>query len=158
MHWLVLLVFWIVASVLVAVYVSNFSGSLLLNAIADGWMLYICLWIRKLDPHSYSIFWCAAYIALEIGNAIATNSDISATWMEWISGVVGIAMLVVWLFLIYTVRSELDTHYNEREPMGLHLGPVLTFFFSFLYFQSQLYDIAKEKKRQAEDIPSSLIT
>jgi hypothetical protein len=48
---------------------------------------------------------------------------------------------------IYSIRNELQTHYNRIEPIGLQLGGIMTFFFSFLYFQYHLYKIAQLKQR-----------
>jgi hypothetical protein len=56
--------------------------------------------------------------------------------------------------VIFSIRDELQKHYNEREPIGLHLGGVLTFFFSYIYFQYHLHEIAQFKKRQTEGVLS----
>ena len=47
---------------------------------------------------------------------------------------------------IFLIRSDLERHYNEREPYGLQLNGLMTFFFSFLYFQYHLCDIAKRRR------------
>ena len=58
--------------------------------------------------------------------------------------------IVIWIATIYLVRAELHYHYNQREPVGLYLSGVMTFFFSFLYFQYHLYKIAQLRERYGD--------
>jgi hypothetical protein len=58
----------------------------------------------------------------------------------------GLLRIVLWIVTIYVVCAELLKHYNEQEPVGLRLNGFMTFFFSFLYFQSRLYVITQFKK------------
>jgi hypothetical protein len=69
--------------------------------------------------------------------------------MEWIIGVCALTALVAGIGASFVLRSELLRHYNQREPIGLKLGPFMTFFFSYIYFQYHLRDIAEYRERWA---------
>ncbi len=149
--WALLLAWWALGS-LIGWIVPIPYQNLLNSLVVDAWVFYLCLWIRTLDPEAKSIFWCDAYLVVELACAATTvRQDFSATH-EWITELLALASVVLGIATIYLIRSDLQKHYNEREPIGLHLGSVMTFFFSFLYFQSELYDIAEYKKRQADGL------
>jgi hypothetical protein len=115
----------------------------------------VCLWIRTLDPDARCIFWCDAYVIVELACAATTIRQTTSALHEWFTDILAFLSAVLGIATIYLIRADLLKHYNEREPFGLELGPTKTFFFSFLYFQSQLYDIAQFKKRQAEGVVSN---
>jgi len=127
-------------------------GALVANVTLDAWAIYLCLWLRKLNPEFMSIFWCSAFIVLQLafsvpGAPIPLNSGFTIF-------VASLALfdLVLWLVTIYLIRAELHFHYNVSEPVGLYLNGVMTFFFSFLYFQYHLSKIA-ELRRSNGDKP-----
>jgi hypothetical protein len=62
------------------------------------------------------------------------------------SGAIGLAT-------IFLIRTDLERHSNEREPYGLQLGGVMTFFFSFIYFQYHLNEIAKRRRENRAGDP-----
>jgi divalent metal cation (Fe/Co/Zn/Cd) transporter len=64
--------------------------------------------------------------------------------------ILALSSMVLGIATVFMIKSDLERHYNDREHAGLVLGGVMTFFFSFLYFQYHLYDIAKRRKRVAE--------
>jgi len=151
-HWLVLLVISIVSTNLVNSYAPHPYRELLNSLPVDAWAFYLCLWIRKLDPDAHSPFWCHVSVIVELGYAAATIRQNPSHTLEYLIGVLAVISLALGIATIYLIRADLLKHYNEREPIGLQLGPVLTFFFSFFYFQSQLYDIAQFKRRQAQGL------
>jgi hypothetical protein len=113
--------------------------------------------MRKLDRKSKSLFWVLASVAGEVALAefpVLHNPPIFIIILL-VSLMICLSALPV--VAIFVIRAELQKHYNEREPIGLHLDPIATFALSFFYFQYHLYDIAQSKKRQAEEsatIPS----
>jgi hypothetical protein len=149
-HWFVLLLVWWVLIALIGWLAPQSYQNLLNSLVADAWVFYFCLWIRALDPESQSPFWCDVYVVVELACAATTIQQSPSARHMWITGILGLASSVLGIATIYLIRSDLKKHYNEREPIGLQLNPWMTFFFSFLYFQSQLYGIAQFKKRQAE--------
>jgi hypothetical protein len=148
-HWLVLLLAWTALTSLIEAYAPKPYEELLNSLVVDGWAFYLCLWIRNLNPDAKSPFWCDVYLVVEIACAsLAIRQDPSPGLSNLIL-VLGMASAALGLATIFLIRYDLEKHYNEREPIGLHLGAGMTLLFSFLYFQSQLYQIAQYKKRQA---------
>jgi hypothetical protein len=149
---LVLFLAWFILSALIGEYAPKSYQELLNSLVVDAWALYLCLWIRRLNPDSKSAFWCDVYLIVEIACASLTIRQHPSQAVQSLIVVLGIASGVLGFATIYLIRYDLLKHYNEREPIGLYLGPVMTFFFSFLYFQSKLYEIAQFKERQAAGI------
>jgi len=145
-HWTALLLGWFAAAIAVAICVPDKYNDLAQSLLFDGWVFYLCHWIRRLNPEAKSPFWCDIYVVIQL-----TAAGLGA--FAPISMVVSILVLVlsiVWLILgiatIFMVKSDLEDHYNNREHVGLLLSGGMTFFFSFLYFQHHLYQIAKRKQ------------
>lgn len=127
-HWAVLLVVIAVAEALVMALAPKPSREFLINLVAAAWPIYLCLWIRKIDPKSTSLYWALA-------------SFITGFLFSWI----------LWIVVIFEVREELLAHYNRREPIGLRLNWFLTLLFSFAYFQYHLRSIAQQDQQEAEE-------
>lgn len=106
----------------------KFSRDFLLNLVIAAWPIYLCLWIRKIDPKSVSLYWALA-------------SFVTGFLFSWI----------LWIVVIFEAREELLAHYNRREPIGLRLNWFLTLLFSFVYFQYHLRTIAEEKQSEDEE-------
>ncbi len=65
-----------------------------------------------------------------------------------LSPVTDLINLILYFVGIFMMRSLLERHYREAEPIGLSLSGVMTFFFGALYFQYHLHDIAEFRGRQ----------
>jgi hypothetical protein len=115
----------------------------------DGWAVYLCIWLRKLDPAWDNIGWCIAIVATEVLGKVIGDFTPHSSWLEFFSMATTLAGIVIYLLLIFSIRDAILQHYNEREPVGLTLSPWLTLFFSFYYFQYHLYPIAQFKDRVA---------
>jgi len=162
-HWTALLFAFLLIEILLEKFLPDlyigFADTLLLNA----WLIYLCLWMRKLAPHSRSLTWAWISIAAELAlNSVQflQNEEVllpspSLGWL--IRGLIA-ASFVLAVAVIFILRGELMQHYTQREPIGLYLSPVLTFLFSCLYFQYHFYDIAQFKKRQAKGFPAAVNT
>jgi hypothetical protein len=148
-HWFVLtLVYW-AFSALARNYAPKPYIELIISLGVDAWVFYLCLWLRHLEPESKSVFWGDASIIVELTYAATTISQKPSHALELSTNVLGTASAILGLITIYVIRHDLVKHYNEKENFNLQLGGVLTFFFSFIYFQYHLYDIAKSKKDEA---------
>ena len=90
--------------------------------------LYLCIWVRKIEPRSSSLYWAIASLVTGVGFLFS--------WL-------------LWFVVIFELREELLDHYNRREPINLRLNWFLTFLFSFVYFQFALNKITREKERAA---------
>ncbi len=149
-HWFALLAAWGALASLIQWLAPKPYQNLLNSIVINSWPFYLTMWIRSLDQDARSPFWCDVYVIVELACALMTiqqnpsplHQDITVI-LEWASGILGIAT-------IYLIRADLLKHYNQREPIGLSLSVGMTWFFSFLYFQSQLYAIAELKRRQSE--------
>jgi hypothetical protein len=151
-HWLVLVLAWWTLEILASWLAPKPYLNLLTSLIVDAWAFYLCMWIRSLDSDARSPFWCDVFVVVELAFAAMTIQQNPSVLHQSITGILGFASPFLGLATIYLIRADLLKHYNKREPVGLELGPVMTFFFSLLYFQSQLYPIAQFKKRQYQGI------
>jgi hypothetical protein len=146
-QWITLLAVEIFVAFAAFLLLPHGFGSLAANLTFDVWAVYLCLWLRKLNPEFMSIFWCSAFIVLQLafsipGAPIPLNSSFTV-----FAASLAVFDLVLWLVTIYLIRAELHFHYNVTEPVGLYLSGAMTFFFSFLYFQYHLYKIAELRRR-----------
>jgi hypothetical protein len=126
LNWLVLFVAIGAAEAVAVFFVPQPIRELLVNLIIAIWPIYICLWIRKVEPTSLSLYWALASFA-------------TGFLFSWL----------LWIVVIFEVREDLLDHYNKREPIGLRLNLLMSLFFSFVYFQYHLSRIAKEKEQPA---------
>jgi hypothetical protein len=127
--WAVLLVAIAGSEALVLWLVPQPFREFLVNLVIAAWPIYLCLWIRKIDQRSLSLYWALASFA-------------TGFLFSWL----------LWIVVIFEIREELVEHYNTREPLGLRLNLVMTLLFSFVYFQYHLNRITKEKDRLAEQV------
>jgi len=61
-------------------------------------------------------------------------------------GLVGIASWVMRLIARFTLRDDIERHFNGPEPLGIRLSGVMTFFFGGIYFQYKLNQINDMKQ------------
>jgi hypothetical protein len=154
-HWIVLVVVWLAWTVLVGAFAPPLYQKLLESLIADAWAVYVCLWLRGLNPGAASFFWCDVYVVVEIAYALIFAIPHRSDALDTLGAFLALASTILALATIFIIRRELLQHYNQREPIGLELSGVMTFFFSFLYFQAKLYPIAKLKEDLAAQTAAS---
>ena len=128
-HWAVLLLAVLSAAALVLWLVPQPYRDFAINVVAAVWPIYLCLWVRKIDQRSSSLYWAIA-------------SLVTGFLFSWL----------LWIVVIFELREELLEHYNRREPSGLCLNWLLTALFSFFYIQYELNKISREKDQVPEDI------
>lgn len=63
-----------------------------------------------------------------------------------VAGIGGLASFILYLVAVFSMRRSIINYYNSVEPLGLRLGGIMTFFFSYLYFQYHFSRIAAWKK------------
>ena len=112
--------------------------------------------VKKIDPASKAtLFLTLAFIGQlvlvlgAVGMVVVSSSSGAVAGVATIMGIVGLLSLLIgifWLVAIFGMRGSMVRYYNTVEPMGLRLSGVMTFFFSFLYFQYHMSRIAKWKK------------
>lgn len=136
LHWLVLLVAVAAAEALAYFFVPSPFREFAINIAIAVWPIYFCMWIRKVQPKSLSLYWALASFA-------------TGFLFSWL----------LWIVVIFEVREELQEHYSRREPIGLRLNFLLTLFFSFVYFQYHMRRIAQLKQvHKFEVIPGEFPT
>lgn len=127
-HWAVLLVLVMAAEAASFFLVPRPARDVCINVVTAVWPIYLCIWIRKIDSRSSSLYWALA-------------SLVTGFLFSWL----------LWIVVIYEIREELLEHYNRREPVGLRLNWFLTLLFSFFYFQYKLNQIGKAKALTAQN-------
>jgi hypothetical protein len=148
-HWILLLVASCVFDGLAEKFLPTPYSEWIAGFLIDAWALYFCLWLRKLDRESVDFRWCIGMIATGILGDVLGDITSDTSWIRFMSLGLIIGSVVVYVFLIFSIRATLLRHYNEREPVGLTLSPWMTILFSFYYFQYHLYPIAQFKGRAA---------
>ena len=151
-HWLVLLGVSVILDFIINHYSPALFQEILSSLVVDGWAFYLCLWIRKLDHESLSPFWCDVYVVVELAFSAMSLWQHPSAQIQFVSNVLGFTSAVLGIATIFLIRRDLVKHYNKREDFTLILGPFMTFFFSFFYFQYHLYDIAEQKLKERSSI------
>jgi hypothetical protein len=129
LHWALLFVVIAGSEGLVLWLVPQPYREFLVNLVIAVWPIYLCIWIRRIDDRSLSLYWALASFA-------------TGFLFSWL----------LWIVAIFEIREELLDHYNRREPVGLRLNLILTALFSFVYFQYHLNRIAREKAEQSNEL------
>jgi hypothetical protein len=151
-HWLVLLGVSVILDFIIDYYAPKPFQEILTSLAVDGWAFYLCLWIRKLDHESLSPFWCDVYVVVELAFSAMSIGQHPSAHIQVISSILGFASAVLGIATIFLIRRDLVKHYSEREDFTLVLGPFMSFFFSFFYFQYHLYDIAEQKLKERNSV------
>jgi hypothetical protein len=124
------------------------------------WNLVLASWMKRVQPNSKAILYYAVATALLFCQIIfGSHTRVTSFqpgmhwWVTYYTGhplrnVLYLATWVVRLLARFTMRSELEQHFNTAEPVGLSLSGVMTFFFGGLYFQYHINRI-NELKRMA---------
>lgn len=119
-------------------------------------------WIRRIYPASRVLFiYIAALlcyvinIAASLGRGIiVAQTHTPGTSYGLVGGLFSLVYLVLVLVARFTMRSELEQHYNSVEPIGLSLSGVMTFFFGSIYFQYHFNRINELKRAMSFGFPA----
>ena len=116
------------------------------------WAFKQAFFVKKLDPASKCVMLLSvtlvgmvAQIVIMLG-AMTARSASSMVAASGIAMLLNLVILVAGLVCVFSMRSSIVRYYNTVEPIGLKLSPVMTFFFSILYFQYHFSRIAEWKK------------
>jgi len=109
------------------------------------WDLVQAAWIKKIEPASQSLYYYIGAAVLLLGFYFSSFIAGITRSSNPVSGLLELAYIVLLLIGRFKLRTSLERHYNEAEPMGLALNGVMTFFFGCIYFQYHLNDIMKRK-------------
>lgn len=155
-HWLVLLLVPIIAYIAICILAPNTEpGDLTAELkvastlLYGAWTIYLCLWIRDLNPQTKTLIVAVVVSCAHLAAAAIALFPPPSDLLFALRLILRLMAAIFGFLLIFAIRDELQQHYNKREPIGLNLSPVMTFFFSYYYFQYHLYRIAKQKQAQS---------
>lgn len=106
------------------------------------WMFVQAAWMRKVKPDSKALNYYIAgmvfyviTIVAEVASMMAGNNGTASGGLTAVYALSALVNLVLFIIAIFTMRSDMEEHFNGPEPIGLSLSGVMTFFFNVLYFQ-----------------------
>ena len=110
------------------------------------WDLVQAAWMRRVLPGANALFLYVAAIVSELfnltfsaGTLMALHGGYSGIYGSRghspIGSIFGLVYFVLLIAARFSMRSSLEDYYNRVDPIGLRLGPVMTFFFGNIYFQ-----------------------
>jgi len=115
------------------------------------WDFVQILWLKRIQPQTKAFPYFIAYVIVSFANvgfsmrastiALHGNHHTSP-----LSALVSIAAFVLVILYRFSMRDSLEQHFNTVEPLGLRLGPVMTFLFGGLYFQYHFNRLNAEKQ------------
>ena len=126
---------------------------LLFNVLSCGlfmtvWNIVMSAWMRRVQPMSNALFFYIGGAVLTLGssgNFFAMHQHHHLYNHHPFVGVIALAGWVVRLLARFSMKADLERHFNGPEPLGLQMSGVLTFFFGGLYIQSELNRINQIK-------------
>ena len=116
------------------------------------WDLVQSAWMKRVLPSSRAlIFYIAAFVCEFINVFFSVHNGVSSfrTGVPHLNVTGGIFGLLYFILLItarFSMRSSLEEFYNRVDPIGLRLGPIMTFFFGSIYFQyhfNRIHDLKR---------------
>jgi hypothetical protein len=122
------------------------------------WNLILSAWMKRVQPNSKAIlYYVAGAILLFCQFAAGSHSRMQIYqpgvhwWVTYYTGhplrnILGLAAWIVRIIARFTMRANLEEHFNGPEPVGLSLSGVMTFFFGGLYFTYHLNRINELKR------------
>jgi hypothetical protein len=139
-------------------------GVLLLAIVTGGlfaviWDVVESAWLRRIDRSSIAVwFYLANAIVFccrlpAIAHTVWYNVSGYPVSVEVSHSHLGLLSFALFFLTRYIFRSELLRHFNGPEPIGLRLGPILTFFFGGLYFQYHFNRINEVKRILRVSVP-----
>ncbi|WP_035349448.1 DUF4339 domain-containing protein [Edaphobacter aggregans] len=119
------------------------------------WDLVQVLWVKRVQPQTKAMPYFIAYAIgsfLNVGASMGTSAAImngAHPTSSPVSALISLATLVLLILFRFAMKASLEQHFNGPEPLGLRLGPVMTFFFGGLYFQYHLNRLNEMKRAMA---------
>jgi hypothetical protein len=117
-----------------------------------AWNLVIATWAKRVQPFSKALTYYVIATVLIIINFGSSYGVVIAIGrhehphQSVLSSLIGIAAWVVRLIARFTLRDDIERHFNGPEPLGVRLSAVMTFFFGGIYFQYKLNEINNMKQ------------
>jgi hypothetical protein len=150
--WWVLFIVLLIINITCLLYLPKAIVSPTQRLVFETWGVYLCFWIRDLNPRATSIYWTLGAFFCEAANIFLKLLQDPTSLV--VIGILVSSLLSVGFVItsIFVIRSELQKHYTDVEPFHLSLGGGMTLLFSYIYFQYHLYDIAVSKKATSRSL------
>ena len=119
------------------------------------WDLVQVLWMKRVQPQTKAMPYFIAYAVCSFlygGASMGTSAAVLQGHHpnnSPIAALISIAAFVLAIIYRFAMRTSLEQHFNGPEPLGLRLGPVMTFFFGGLYFQYHFNRLNEMKRAMA---------
>jgi hypothetical protein len=121
------------------------------------WAFVQAVWVKKVAPESKALL----YYSISVGLFVVMFAAAFAEGVQGRAGAGGgpVFLLcrlvggIMWIVAAFSMRSSIEDHYSTKEPIGLSLNGVMTFFFSIYYFQYHFTRINEMKRRQMTGYP-----
>jgi hypothetical protein len=112
------------------------------------WDFVQLLWIKRIEPQTRAFPYFLAYAILSFINGAFSagamhNGHHHGSALGALAGIAAFVFLILYRF---AMRDSLERHFNSTEPIGLRLGPIMTFFFGGIYFQYHFNQINAAKQ------------
>jgi hypothetical protein len=106
------------------------------------WIFIEAAWVRKVRPQAKSMIYAAVAVSLLVVTVfLKMNKDTAP-----LGTLLNLGGIVMWLVAVFSMRSDIEEHYNSAEPIALVLSGVMTFFFNVYYFQYHFTRINELKR------------
>jgi hypothetical protein len=116
------------------------------------WAFVQAVWVRKVRPESKGII----YFAIAVGSFAVTIFLSMNKQAAPVGALLNLAGAIMWLVAAFSMRSDIEEHYNSAEPIAIRLSGVMTFFFNIYYFQYHFTRINELKKQGRFVIPQAV--
>ncbi len=119
------------------------------------WDLVQVLWMKRVQPQTKAMPYFIGYVIgsfLNVGASMGTSAAMmngAHATTSPVSVLISIATFVLVILYRFAMRTSLEQHFNGPEPLGLRLGPIMTFFFGGLYFQYHFNRLNEMKRAMA---------
>jgi GYF domain 2 len=110
-----------------------------------AWNLVQAAWMKKVAPDSKALYYYVAGICVLAAILFSSFETLYAHSPNSVGGAMNLVYGILTLIGRFSLRSSLERYYNSVEPVGLSLGPVMTFFFGDIYFQYHFNQIMRRK-------------
>jgi GYF domain 2/Domain of unknown function (DUF4234) len=116
------------------------------------WAFIQAAWVKKIDPQSKALLYYGISVGLlvlmvgaEVADGVAYRGGTRGGGIYLLCRLAG---GIMWLVAAFNMRNSIEEHYSSKEPIGLSLNGVMTFFFNIYYFQYHFTKINEMKRRQ----------
>lgn len=112
------------------------------------WDFVQVLWLKRIEPQAKAFPYFLSYAILSFINGAFSAGAVHNGHYHGsaLGGLAGIAAFVFLIIYRFSMRDSLERHFNSAEPIGLRLGPIMTFFFGGIYFQYHFNQINAAKQ------------